>query len=256
MFLTELPENTLVVLASRNPLASTWRADPGWQSLTHVVSLRNLERTESIDYLSLRRVPADQHQAVLGFTYGHPLALSLVADVFAQRQDIQFQPETVPDVVKTLLGQFVQKVPGPAHRAALEVCALVRLTTESLLADMLLVDDAHELFEWLQSLSFIERGLEGLFPHDLARESLIADLRWRNPEWYTELHQRARQHYLARLQQTTGPTQQRILFDYIFLHRDNALVRPFFEWKMGGSLITDFMQPADLSTLVAMVEQL
>jgi len=150
-----------------------------------------------------------------------------VADVFAQRSDIQFQPESVPDVVKTLLAQFVQKVPGPAHRAALEVCPLVRITTESLLADMLETPDAHELFEWLSSLSFIEGGQEGIFPHDLAREALLVDLRWRNPEWYAELHRRARKHYLARLSQTSGGAQQRVLLDYIFLHRDNPWLNPF-----------------------------
>ena len=34
-----------------------------------------------------------------------------------------------------------------------------------------------ELFEWLRNLSFIESGPLGLFPHDLAREALVADLR-------------------------------------------------------------------------------
>jgi hypothetical protein len=254
-FLPELPENTLVVLAGRNPLGAGWRTDPGWQALARSISLRNLEPQDARNYLERREVPPDQHAAVLDFTYGHPLALSLVADVFAQRSDIQFQPESVPDVVKTLLAQFVQKVPGPAHRAALEVCPLVRITTESLLADMLETPDAHELFEWLSSLSFIEGGQEGIFPHDLAREALLVDLRWRNPEWYAELHRRARKHYLARLSQTSGAAQQRVLLDYIVLHRDNPLVKPFFEWKMGGSFITDLMQPADMPALVEMVER-
>src|SRR5207237_2914036 len=101
-----------------------------------------------------------------------PLALSLVADVYAQRGEIGVHPEATPDVVKALLEQLVQKVPGPAHRTALEVCALVRVTNEALLAYTLGVTDAHELFEWLRNLSFIESGPLGLFPHDLAREAL------------------------------------------------------------------------------------
>ncbi len=256
VFLPQMPENTLVVLAGRDALHPAWRADPGWQSLTRSLSLRNLDPHESKDYLVRRQVPPEQHTTVLGFTYGHPLALSLVADVFAQRQDTHFQLEAVPNVVKTLLEQFVQKVPGPAHRAALEACALVRLSTESLLTEMLMVNEARELFDWLHSLSFIETGQEGLFPHDLAREALIADLRWRNPEWYAELHRRARKHYMARLQQTSGSAQQRILLDYIYLHRDNLLVRPLFEWKLSGSLSTDSMQePGDMATLLNMVQR-
>ena len=94
---------------------------------------------------------------------------------------------------------------------------------------------AHELFEWLRGLSFIESSAQGLFPHDLAREALVADLHWRHPDWYAELHRRARNYYAARLQQTRGIEQQRLLFDYIFLHRDNPAVRPFLEWQTSGS---------------------
>ncbi len=255
VFLTELPENTLVVLASQYPPSPVWRTDPGWQTLIRTIPLRNLSPQESRAYLTQCQVPAEQHQAVLDFTHGHPLALSLVMDVLAQRHNVQFRPEDTPDVVKTLLEQFAQKVPGPAHRAALEVCALVRLTTETLLAKMLDVADAHELFEWLRGLSFVESGPEGLFPHDLTREVLMADLRWRNPDWYTELHRRARATYTTRLQQMPGAEQPRVLFDYIFLHRNNLIVRPFFEWQGSGRGTADTLRTGDETTLAAIVAQ-
>jgi hypothetical protein len=245
----------LIVLAGRDAPSAAWRADPGWQSLMQVISLRNLNSSDSLDYLVRRQVPDDQHKAVLSFTYGHPLALSLVADVFAQRRDVQFQPEEMPDVVRTLLGKLVQRLPGPQHRSALEACALVRLMTESLLAAMLDVEDAHDLFVWLSGLSFMETGTEGVFPHDLAREALATDLRWRNPERYADLHQRARKHYFERFQQTSGPVQHRVLLDYIYLHRDNPLVRPYFEWQAGGSVIADALQPADLPVLTNIVQK-
>ena len=267
VFLPELPQHVLVVLAGRNPPAPAWRADPGWQTFFRVLPLRNLAPEESRTYLEKRNLPPDQHQTVLDFTHGHPLALSLVADVYAQRPGIHFQPEAAPDVVKTLLEQFVQKVPGPAHRAALEACALVRVTTETLLAQMLRQSEtatvaadpvssqaAHELFEWLRDLSFIESSAEGLFPHDLAREALIADVRWRNPDWYRELHNRARTYYTARLAQTHGMAQQRVLFDYVFLHRDNPVVRSMLEWQTGSG-VADTLRESDHEALVAMVAQ-
>jgi hypothetical protein len=202
-------------------------------------------------------VPLEEHQKVLQFTHGHPLALSLVADVLDQRPGQSFQPETAPDVVKTLLEQFVQKVPGPAHRAALEACAQVRLMNEALLAEMLGMPEVHELFDWLRGLSFIESRPEGLFPHDLAREALAADLRWRNPDWYAELHRRARTYYSNRLNQTREAAQaQRVLLDYVFLHRDNPLVRPFLEWQSGGpGLLVDSAHPGDLPALLDQVRQ-
>lgn len=75
VFLPRIPENTLLVMTSRNAPEARWRMDPGWQSFVRVLSLGNLSKEESRVYLSRRNVPADQHQAILDFTYGHPLAL-------------------------------------------------------------------------------------------------------------------------------------------------------------------------------------
>ncbi|HEX9989817.1 MAG TPA: ATP-binding protein [Chloroflexia bacterium] len=255
VFLPQLPDDTLIVFADRRPPSPAWYADPGWQDIIRILPLRNLSPHESRDYLAKRSIPMEHHAEVLNFTHGHPLALSLVADVFAQRGDIPFQPEATPDVVKALLEQLVQKVPGPAHRTALEVCALVRVTTEALLSHALDMPDVHELFDWLRGLSFIDAGLLGLFPHDLAREALTADLRWRNRDWYVELHRRVRTYYATCLEQTTGLEQQRILFDYVFLHRDNPVVRPFLEWQESGTMLPDALREADVPHILAMVEQ-
>jgi hypothetical protein len=256
-FLPQLPDNLLLVLGGRSAPSTGWQTDPGWQTLIRTLALRNLSPEESRAYLVRREVPAAEHQKVLDFTHGHPLALSMVADVLDQRPGQSFEPEAAPDVVKTLLEQFVQKVPGPAHRAALEACAQVRIINEALLAEMLAMPEVHELFDWLRGLSFIESQPTGIFPHDLAREALAADLRWRNPDWYSELHRRARAYYTTRLNQSRDPVQaQRVLLDYVYLHRDNALVRPFLEWQSGGAgVLVDTARAEDQSKLVEMVRQ-
>ncbi|HSL28204.1 MAG TPA: hypothetical protein VK900_03305 [Anaerolineales bacterium] len=260
VFLPQLPDTVLTVLAGRNPPDPAWQGDAGWQDLVRVISLRNLSQGESRTYLRKRGLPEDQQQSALEFTHGHPLALSLVAEVFSQRGQVGFRPEESPDVVKTLMERFVQQVPGPAHRAALEACALVRITTEALLGEMLAMpatgaasDGVHALFEWLRSLSFIESSAEGIFPHDLARETLAAELRWRNPDWYVELHNRARKYYTDRLSQTGGLAQQRLMLDTVFLHRENAVIRSFFDWQTTGSLIPYSMEPDDIAALKKMV---
>jgi hypothetical protein len=255
VFLPQLPENLLLVLASRNPPEAGWRFDPGWQRLIRPLPLQNLSREESQAYLTKRGVPSEQHQTILDFTHGHALALSLVADVFVQRRGVRFRPSETPDVIEALLAQFVQHVPSPAHRTALESCALVRQTTEMLLSHMLSMPEVHELFEWLRDLTLIESGPFGLFPHDVAREALVADLRWRNPDWYAELHHRARNYYAARLKQTHGQEQQRVLFDYVFLHRDNPMIRPFLEWQETGAALPEVMQNSDKPALEAMVAE-
>ncbi|WP_138505388.1 ATP-binding protein [Nostoc sp. PA-18-2419] len=270
-FLPHLSINTLIVIAGRNPPSSSWCSDPGWQALMHTLPLRNLTPEQSQTYLTTRDIPTTQHQAILEFTHGHPLALSLVAEVFAQGKEISFQAESAPNVVKTLLSRFIKEVPTPVHRMALEACAVIRLTTEAALNQILAVPqkntlageahslgeilDVHDLFEWLRGLSFIESGQLGLFPHDLAREVLIADLRWRDSEFYNELHHRARQYYTKRLGQTQGQEKHRVLLDYIFLHRDNSAIRSCFTWGEQSSLLTDSLRETDKTALLGMVAE-
>ena len=259
-FLPQLPDTVLTVLAGRNPPDAAWQGDTGWQDLVRVISLRNLSRDESHAFLDKRGFPADQQQDILDFTHGHPLALSLVAEVFSQRGQVGFRPEESPNVVKALMELFVQQVPGPAHRAALEACSLVRVTTEALLGEMLAMpasgpasEGVHTLFEWLRELSFIESSAEGIFPHDLARETLTTDLRWRNPDWYVELHNRARKYYTDHLNQTSGLAQQRLMLDTVFLHRENAVIRSFFDWQTTGSIVPYPMEEGDVPALERMV---
>lgn len=254
-FLPSLLADTLVVLASRLPLAPVWRTDPSWQTFIRTILLHNLSPEESHMYLTTREISPDQHQEILAFTHGHPLALTLIADVVSQQPAASFRPESSPDIIRALLDHFIEHVPSPAHRAALEVCALVRLTTESLLAEVLSLPDAYELFAWLRDLSFIETGRLGLFPHDLARESLEVDIRWRNPEKYTELHRRVRTYYTNRLQRLQSQEQQHIISDYIFLHRSNPMVQPFYAWQESGTLVTEVAQEADYPALLEIITQ-
>jgi len=254
-FLPQLPDNLLLVLSARLPPSVVWRADPGWQTVIRTWQLRNLGPQESRSYLARRQLPPDQHQTILDFTHGHPLALSLVADMFAQRGDFVFRPQSAPDIIKILLEEFVQKVPGPAHRAALEACALVRVTTEALLGELLGMPDVHSLFEWLRGLSIIEAGRTGLFPHDLAREALGADLRWRNRDWYAELHRRARTYYARCLRERSGAEQQQVMFDYVFLHRENPMVRPFLIWQDSGTGGPTRLLEPDTPVLLDIIEQ-
>ncbi|NJM05977.1 ATP-binding protein [Candidatus Gracilibacteria bacterium] len=252
-FLPQLSAEVLVLIAGREPLSFAWRSDPGWRTLVHSIALQNFSPTEGSDYLERCGIPPEHHSAALAFTYGHPLALALIADMYMQRGTLALHADAAPDIIRTLLAHFVQKVPGPAHRAALEACALLSLTTEGLLSEMLLIPEVHELFGWLCSLSFIEVEPYGIAPHDMVREALDADLRWRNPDWYAELHRRARNYYAQQIGLVSGRRQQRMLNDYVFLHRNNPVVRPFFSWKYSVGLRPEAVRAADLAALQTMV---
>jgi hypothetical protein len=158
-------------------------------------------------------------------------------------------------VVGALLERFVERLSGERHRQALEACAHVRVTTEALLASALGADDAHELFGWLRRLSFVEEGPHGLFPHDLAREVLDADLRWRNPERYLDLHRRVRRFIVGHLQQARGLERQRAFFDLLYLHRHSPIMRAAFDWASLGTAYVEPATPEDREAVLGMVRR-
>jgi DNA-binding SARP family transcriptional activator len=251
-FLPQIPAQALVVLAGRNPPSAAWRVDPGWQAITHAIQLGNLSVAEASDYLKRRNVPPEQCDAVLRFTHCYPLALSLAVEVLLQRPAISFDDVAAPDVVRVLLERFIAGVPSVAHRAALEACSQVRVTSEPLLAAMLETREARELFEWLRDLSFVSAGARGIFPHDLARDALSADLKWRNPPWHHELHRRARDFYMTTFAHAPQHEQYLALLDLIFLH-DNPLIRSAFSWNDIGGLLEDTPRASDWPALIEMV---
>ena len=240
--LPSLAADAVAVLAGRDPPSVAWRTDPGWRGLVQALHLQNFDREESRTLLEHRGVAGAHHADALAFTRGHPLALALVADVAAQGGDAGPTAE-LRGVVDTLLGTLVETVPSPLHRRALEACAQVLTTTEPLLAELLDVPDAHEMFAWLRSLSIVEIGPRGLYPHDLARDTLDAELRWRHPEQCAEIHRRAGAAYRRQFYAVPPALQQQVLVEYVFLHRDNPVLGPF---------VTDSAESGlDLRALVA-----
>lgn len=232
----------MAVLAGREPPSTAWRTDPGWHGLVHTVALQNLSAADSAALLERRGVPSEQFADAFAFTRGHPLALALVADVVAQGGDTQVARK-LPGVVGTLLGTLIDTVPTVRQRRALDACAQVMTTTEPLLAVLLDDPEANEVFAWLRGLSIIESGPRGLFPHDVARDALNVELRWRHPEQYAEIHRRAGAYYRDRFYSVPIPQQPQVLVDYVFLHRDNPVL---------GPLVTDTATAGlDLRSLMA-----
>jgi len=128
--LPRLPATALTVVAGRAAPSLAWRADPAWRELLRVVSLRNLSPEDSRQYLNACGVDPARHDQLVELAHGHPLGLSLLADVLVRGGEAA-EPLT-PDLVGTLLRRFVEIVPSGLHRRALEVCAIARVTTEGL----------------------------------------------------------------------------------------------------------------------------
>jgi hypothetical protein len=231
--LPRLPASALTVIAGRTPPAATWRADPGWHDLLRMVTLRNFDPEDSRAYLEAHRIPPPLHDRLLEVSHGHPLGLSLLVDLVGRGGEATVDPLT-PDLVGALLRRFVDTIPSGPQRRALEVCALARVTTESLLHAALGSEDAHELFRWLLEVSFIESGPDGAFPHDLARDVLDADLRWRDPEAYQHVFRSVAAHVRRRLRSSQGAEQRRTIRDLKFLFRNLPGILSPVDWAEWG----------------------
>ncbi len=250
--LPRLPAATLTVLAGRTGPGSAWRTDPAWGELLRVVSLRNLSPEDSRQYLKACGVDTVRHDQLIELAHGHPLGLSLLADVVVRGGEATADPLT-PDLVGTLLRQFLEVVPDGPHRRALEVCALARVTNEELVREVLGLADAHEPFSWLRELSFVESGPDGLFPHDMARDALEADLRWRDPDGYRRVFRAIRERINARLQTSRGREQQRAIADAKYAFRRLPGISSPVDWDTWGRRYPEPARPGDRAAILAMV---
>jgi hypothetical protein len=243
-----LPDHVKLVLSGRRPPHAAWRALP-WAS---TIEVRELAPAESRQLLRQRAIPAHQHAAILQFAQGHPLALCLVAELCTQRPKAQFRPETSPQVIRALMPQFVEQLPDARHRAALEAATVVRSLTQPLLAATLGEPDVEDLFNWLAERSFIETNDDGLFPHDLARDVLTYELRWRDPDRHARLIEQAHRYQRSRVQRCGT---LRDVLDWLYLHRTNPVFRSAFTLPTSGELYADHARPADIPALIEIVRR-
>ncbi|RIK46741.1 MAG: AAA family ATPase [Chloroflexi bacterium] len=254
-FLPSLPASCLVVIAGRNQPTTAWRTDLAWAELTRLMPLGNLQPEESRTYLAARGVPAARHPAALAFTRGHPLALALVVDALRQSDDVLTGEQLAePDIVQALVERLVSDVPSDAHQRALEICTLARSTTESLIEQVLQVPDARDLFAWLRDLPFIEQGPYGVYPHDLARDMLETDLRWRDPVMWRRLSGRIHVA-LRRAPVRDERDHQRALMDALYAARTQPMMAGFFDWSIGEDAYAAPARPDDLPAILSMVER-
>jgi len=230
VLLPELPPSTRLVLASRCGPRSRWRSDPGWQRIVQEIELGPLTTEESEALLQARAptVPAAALGACWSYTKGHPLALALSAESLAGSANLDDLGQRT-DVVDALVERFTEGIAEPRHREALEVASLVELTDERFLRAMFEPRSTAGLMDWLSSQSFARRVGGGISLHALAREAVIAQLRWRDPDRLCELIARGMRTLASELGQAVGSDDalrwSRRLQSMV---RHHPVMRPFF----------------------------
>lgn len=254
--LPAFPASAIVVLAGREPPSPAWRTDLQWAALLRELKLDDFTAAESIAFLGARGVPAQARAGALRFAHGHPLALALVADVLAKHPEcVRFEPSDAPDVVRHLLQLFLDGVPVGRERDALEVSCIARVTTEPLLVELFGLEAGRKAFAWLRAQAFIESSSLGVFPHDLAREVLLADAQWRDYEQVRRWSRLIFVHMHRRIAQTGGSERERLQLDALYVTRVSSTNREFFDWQAMQGLRTEPARMADGEWIVALVDR-
>jgi hypothetical protein len=253
-FLPRLPVDALVVIGGRLPPDPCWRTDPDWNDALRVIALSDLNTADAQSLLAARGVPEEHYAPLLTFAGGQPLALTLAADLAAHREFVPDDWRPNQEVVKTLLHRLVGHVPTSAHRQALEVCAHVEVTTEDLLRSAFGADAA-DLFEWLRGLPFIESGRYGVYPHDVVRDLLTQDLRWRDPEGYGSLHRNIHDHLLADVRAAAGPDVIETTRSLLYLYRRAGSVADYLTWTGRGEVYEADYLPEDRAAVLRLTSE-
>jgi hypothetical protein len=256
-FLPHLPDDIVVVVAGRRAPDVRWFTDPGWAGLLTAVPLGALDTEEARRFLERKGVPADRRQPLLAFAAGHPLALVLAAHVALGEDGDPSAPKSWtpgPDVIARLLRQILGAVPGRRHRLALEVCAQAHLTTEALLGAVV-GEDAPELFAWLREQPYMEHCVGGLYPHDVVREALAADLRWRDRDGYDRLYRRLHDHLLERVAAASPDGLLQAVGALQFLYRSQGHMAESHGWYTPGLVEDRPYGPSCEADVLALAEQ-
>jgi hypothetical protein len=261
-FLPSLPLGTIVVFGSRLRPAPEWRDDLAWDDILEVVDVAGLSDEDAAALLDGRGVPEVHRRAVLDFAGGNPLVLSVAAeDAVRSAAEVDAAVRWAPShkIIESLVTRLVGDAPSPDHRQALDVCAQAHMITETMLRAALANSDADAgaIFAWLRGLPFMESGPHGLCPHDVVRDVLDADLRWRDPAGHWSMRDRILTHIDSQLQAVRASYDseadsviRHLCSNALYLQRDGFGRPSRFGGRRAGDVYEDVHYPWDRSALL------
>src|SRR5712691_10577008 len=197
-FLPGVSGPVLVLLSGRSAARAGPRSS-GWRLVADEIALTGLLDDQARWLLSDLGVTAEQAvSGIVDLAGGSPLLLCVAAEVHRSGTDSGLPDRGVPgEVAGSLITRMSRELRRTDVRELLQAASLVRTFDEELLAAMAGPVPA-ETFDALCDLSVVRLTAAGARVHDVVRQTVSAELRWRAPERYTRLRRRAAEHLLAR----------------------------------------------------------
>ncbi len=246
--LPALPARAIVVVAGRERPAPEWFQD-GWEHVTRALPLGPFSPAEGRAFVEAHvRVDEATAAELVRWSDGSPLALGL-ASAIAQREgrwDARLLDDN-PELVEALVGRLVlargfgADAPTQRHDDVTAVAAIARVTTASMLADVLPGIAPNGAQAWLRAQTIAEPVGDGIAMHELVRRALRAQLRAQRPDRERELRRRIADH----LHHHAIAGEARLVIDLAELVEDPAL-----RWGFGADaarlLRPDGLRPGEL----------
>ena len=245
-FLPELHGRVLVLLSGRSsPLTGVPSA--GWRTLVDEIVLAELPDDQARRLLAhLGVTDTDAVSAIVDLAGGCPLLLCVAAEVYRSGADSGLADPGVPGMIaRSLIARMSRELQRSEVRELFQAASLVRTFDEELLTAMVGRVRA-ETFDALCDLSVVRLTATGARMHDVVRQTVSAELRWRAPERYTRLRRRAAEHLLGRPADTD---RQHVVPELLHLVGETVGPRRFFADAIDRGVCLRPARESDLAEL-------
>jgi hypothetical protein len=238
-----------LIVASRDAPHPRWATELGPGGLVEI-ALEGLDPPDAARLLTTWGAGDRDHDALIELCHGHPLTLALAAQLTDLDAFVQSGIEASPELLVALLESVGARQSDALDRDALTVSAIARRVTVALLGDVLGVSRPAVVFDALCGQSWCLADRDGVYPHDLVRDVIRADAKWRDRARYDQLFARIADHVTARLR-AIGPSG---LPDALFLLADHALYGRVAAHR--NAMLPGPLVPSDIGTVRAMLAPL
>ena len=246
-FLPALDGRVRVILSGREAPVAAWFGT-GWADLFRSVALGPLEDVEAELLLSAHGHAPLEARRLNRIARGHPLALTLASAAARERPDLMLEEAASTRVVTELTRIYLEDVPDPATRQALEAASVVRRMTQPLLAAMLPEAEPQDAFDRLLTLPFTEFGSDGVFVHDAVRDSISSYLRSIDPGRHRDLRRAAWRRLRSEVRDAPESDLWRYTADMLYLIA-NPMVREAFFPSGAQPLAVEPARPHDAGAM-------